>query len=186
MARRRARLPRRSDRSDAVAARAADDRGAGRSNPCRRAETYFVGFLGTDALAGHRAGLPGADADADDVERRHRRRRGVSRRACDRSRSPRRCRGAGRGMRSSSPASSASSSPVRAIAGGPWLYRAMGGDGETLAAALTYSNIVFAGSIPVWIAALLSSVLRGAGNVRVAGAGHACRRRHSRRRCRRR
>ena len=56
---------------------------------------------------------------------------------------------------------------VAVIAGGPWLYHAMGGDGETLAAALSYSNIVFAGSIPVWITALLSAVLRGAGNVRV-------------------
>jgi putative MATE family efflux protein len=54
-----------------------------------------------------------------------------------------------------------------AIAGGPALYRAMGGSGETLAAALTYSNIVFAGAVPLWIVALLSSVLRGAGNVRV-------------------
>src|SRR6202163_4849476 len=54
-----------------------------------------------------------------------------------------------------------------AIAGGPALYRAMGGAGESLAAALTYSNIVFAGSVPLWIVALLSSVLRGAGNVRV-------------------
>jgi Na+-driven multidrug efflux pump len=54
-----------------------------------------------------------------------------------------------------------------AIAGGPALYRAMGGEGQTLAAALTYSNIVFAGSVPLWIVALLSSVLRGAGNVKV-------------------
>ena len=49
----------------------------------------------------------------------------------------------------------------------PILYRAMGGTGATLAAALTYSGIVFAGSIPIWITALLSSALRGAGNVNV-------------------
>jgi putative MATE family efflux protein len=54
-----------------------------------------------------------------------------------------------------------------AIAGGPLLYRAMGGAGETLAAALTYSNMVFAASVPLWIVALLSSVLRGTGNVKV-------------------
>jgi Na+-driven multidrug efflux pump len=36
-----------------------------------------------------------------------------------------------------------------------------------LTAALTYSGIVFAGSIPIWITALLSSALRGAGNVNV-------------------
>jgi MATE family, multidrug efflux pump len=55
---------------------------------------------------------------------------------------------------------------VGAIAGGPALYRAMGGTDETLAAALTYSNLVFAGSVPLWIVALLSSALRGAGGVR--------------------
>jgi putative MATE family efflux protein len=54
-----------------------------------------------------------------------------------------------------------------AILGGPVLYRAMGGTGPTLAAALTYSGIVFAGAIPIWIVALLSSALRGAGNVNV-------------------
>src|SRR5437764_274608 len=54
-----------------------------------------------------------------------------------------------------------------AILGGPILYRAMGGTGPTLTAALTYSGVVFAGAIPIWIAALLSSALRGAGNVNV-------------------
>jgi len=54
-----------------------------------------------------------------------------------------------------------------AIAGGPALYRAMGGSGDALTAALTYSNIVFAGAVPLWIVALMSSVLRGTGNVQV-------------------
>jgi putative MATE family efflux protein len=54
-----------------------------------------------------------------------------------------------------------------AILGGPVLYRAMGGSGSTLTAALTYSGIVFSGAIPIWITALLSSALRGAGNVKV-------------------
>lgn len=52
-----------------------------------------------------------------------------------------------------------------AILFGPLLYRSMGGTGETLRAALIYSGIVFAGSIPIWITALLSAALRGAGNV---------------------
>jgi putative MATE family efflux protein len=56
---------------------------------------------------------------------------------------------------------------IAAILGGPALYRAMGGAGPTLTAALAYSGIVFAGSIPIWITALLSSALRGAGNVKV-------------------
>ncbi|WP_246337473.1 MATE family efflux transporter [Azospirillum oleiclasticum] len=54
-----------------------------------------------------------------------------------------------------------------AFLAGPMLYRAMGGTGPTLTAALTYSGVVFAGSIPVWVTALLSSALRGAGNVNV-------------------
>jgi putative MATE family efflux protein len=55
---------------------------------------------------------------------------------------------------------------VGVIAGGPALYRAMGGSDKVLAAALTYSNVVFAGSVPLWIVALLSSALRGAGDVK--------------------
>jgi putative MATE family efflux protein len=51
------------------------------------------------------------------------------------------------------------------ILGGPIPYRAMGGTGPTLTAALSYSGVVFAGAIPIWITALLSSALRGAGNV---------------------
>jgi putative MATE family efflux protein len=54
-----------------------------------------------------------------------------------------------------------------AFLAGPVIYRAMGGTGETLAAALTYSGVVFAGAIPIWITALLSSALRGSGNANV-------------------
>lgn len=54
-----------------------------------------------------------------------------------------------------------------AILGGSILYRTMGGSGSTLTAALTYSGVVFSGAIPIWITALLSSALRGAGNVKV-------------------
>ncbi|HVB47627.1 MAG TPA: MATE family efflux transporter [Burkholderiales bacterium] len=61
--------------------------------------------------------------------------------------------------------------------GGRALYASLGGEGDTLANALLYSNVVFAAAIPAWITNLLASVLRGAGNVRVpavvtvAGAG---------------
>ena len=51
--------------------------------------------------------------------------------------------------------------------GGPALYSAMGGHGGSLSAALEYSNLLFAGSIAVWIVNLLASALRGSGNVRV-------------------
>lgn len=50
---------------------------------------------------------------------------------------------------------------------GPMLYRGLGGEGASLAAALAYSNVLFAGSIPFWIVNLLAAALRGAGNVRV-------------------
>ena len=37
------------------------------------------------------------------------------------------------------------------LAIGPALYAAMGGQGASLAAALLYSNVVFAGAIPLWL-----------------------------------
>jgi Na+-driven multidrug efflux pump len=47
------------------------------------------------------------------------------------------------------------------------LYGLLGGASDTLAQALAYSNIVFAGAIVVWLANTLSSVLRGTGNMLV-------------------
>src|SRR5208283_1639325 len=45
------------------------------------------------------------------------------------------------------------------------LYRTMGGDGATLDAALTYSNVVFAGALLLWLMNTLASILRGTGNM---------------------
>jgi len=56
------------------------------------------------------------------------------------------------------------------IAGGPALYRALGGKADALDAALKYSNYLFAGAIPVWIVNLQAAALRGSGNVRVPAA----------------
>jgi putative MATE family efflux protein len=56
------------------------------------------------------------------------------------------------------------------IVGGRELYRALGGKGEALNAALRYSNYLFAGAIPVWIVNLQAAALRGSGNVRVPAA----------------
>jgi putative MATE family efflux protein len=53
------------------------------------------------------------------------------------------------------------------IRGGPMLYRALGGHSEALNAALQYSNYLFAGAIPVWIVNLQAAALRGSGNVKV-------------------
>jgi putative MATE family efflux protein len=54
-----------------------------------------------------------------------------------------------------------------AMVGGPVLYRALGGRDQALDAALSYSNYLFAGAIPVWIVNLQAAALRGSGNVRV-------------------
>jgi putative MATE family efflux protein len=52
------------------------------------------------------------------------------------------------------------------LVSGPALYRTLGGSGRALDAALTYSRFVFTGSVPIWIVNQLASALRGAGNVR--------------------
>ncbi len=49
---------------------------------------------------------------------------------------------------------------------GPAIYRGLGGTGPVLDAALTYSSFVFAGAVPSWIVSLLAAALRGAGNVK--------------------
>ena len=53
---------------------------------------------------------------------------------------------------------------ISVIAVGPWLYAALGGRGSSLAVALTYSNIVFAGVILIWLFNTLANVIRGTGN----------------------
>ena len=50
---------------------------------------------------------------------------------------------------------------------GPQIYHAMGGEGASLEAALSYSNVVFAGAVLVWLMNALASVLRGTGNMLV-------------------
>jgi putative MATE family efflux protein len=51
------------------------------------------------------------------------------------------------------------------LAFGRPLYRALGGEGASLDAALTYSNVVFAGTTLVWLMNALASVIRGTGNM---------------------
>src|SRR3990167_5034572 len=53
------------------------------------------------------------------------------------------------------------------VGGGRWLYTRMGGTGGALDAALTYSNWVFAGALLVWVFNTLSAVIRGTGNMAV-------------------
>lgn len=56
------------------------------------------------------------------------------------------------------------------LGGGRWLYGVMGGRGPSLAAALAYSNVVFAGAVLVWVFNSLANVIRGTGNMLVPAA----------------
>lgn len=48
---------------------------------------------------------------------------------------------------------------------GRWIYTRMGGSGGALEAALGYSNVVFAGAVLVWLFNALAAVIRGTGNM---------------------
>jgi putative MATE family efflux protein len=50
------------------------------------------------------------------------------------------------------------------LALGEVLYALLGGKGEALAQALAYSHVLFGGAVLVWLANTLASVLRGSGN----------------------
>jgi putative MATE family efflux protein len=54
-----------------------------------------------------------------------------------------------------------------ALGFGPRLYGAMGGRDGSLTAALTYSNLVFAGAVPLWLYNSLAAIIRGTGNMAV-------------------
>ncbi len=56
---------------------------------------------------------------------------------------------------------------VAVVGGGRWLYTRMGGAGGALEAALIYSNWVFAGAICVWAFNTLAAIIRGTGNMAV-------------------
>ena len=130
------------------------------------AETYYVGFLGTDALAGvalvfpilllmtmmSNGGIGGGVASAV-------------------------ARAIGSGRKDDADALVLHAIVLAiafglfftaaALLAGPTLYRALGGSEAALSAALLYSGIVFAGAVPIWIVNLLAAALRGVGNVRV-------------------
>jgi MATE family, multidrug efflux pump len=56
------------------------------------------------------------------------------------------------------------------LAGGPTIFRGMGGRDGALAAALAYSNVVFAGAFAPWLLNTFTSVIRGTGNMVVPAA----------------
>jgi putative MATE family efflux protein len=57
--------------------------------------------------------------------------------------------------------------PVIMLGFGSPIYRALGGSGGELAAALAYSNVVFAGNVLLWAMNGLANVIRGTGNMLV-------------------
>jgi putative MATE family efflux protein len=54
---------------------------------------------------------------------------------------------------------------VGVLLGGPAIYRAIGGTGDALEAALTYSRVVFGGAVVFWLLNTLSSIVRGTGTM---------------------
>jgi len=53
------------------------------------------------------------------------------------------------------------------LAFGQPIYRALGGEGGELEAAITYSNVVFAGNVLLWVMNGLANAIRGTGNMLV-------------------
>src|SRR2546423_10651919 len=56
---------------------------------------------------------------------------------------------------------------LAALGGGRWLYGAMGAEGGSMDAALTYSGWIFAGAVLIWLFNSLAAVIRGTGNMGV-------------------
>ena len=129
-------------------------------------EAYFIGMLGTDALAGVALVFPGVMLMQM-----------MSAGAMGGGISSAVARSLGAGRRGDADAIVLHALIIGAVmaalftalvvGGGPWIYTALGGRGATLQVALTYSNIVFAGAILVWTFNVLANIIRGAGNTLV-------------------
>ena len=127
-------------------------------------ETYFIGKLGTDALAGVALVFPvlmlmqmmSAGAMGGGI-----------------SSAIARALGAGRRTDANALVIHALAIAVifgsvfmlALLGGGQWLYEALGGKEASLAAALTYSDVIFSGAILVWVFNSLANVIRGTGNM---------------------
>jgi len=129
-------------------------------------ETYFIGKLGTDPLAGVALVFPGVMLMQM-----------MSAGAMGGGISSAIARALGAGRRDTADAYVVHALIINALLGltftvvavvwGPALYRAMGGEGGSLRAALAYSNIVFAAAVLLWVMNALASVIRGTGNMLV-------------------
>jgi putative MATE family efflux protein len=127
-------------------------------------ETYFIGKLGTDALAGVALVFPvvmlmqmmSAGAMGGGIASSIARALGAGRRA-DANALTIHALVTALGL--------GAAFTIGVVGGGRWLYQAMGGNGRALEAALTYSNWVFGGAVLVWLFNSLGAVLRGTGNM---------------------
>ena len=129
-------------------------------------ETYFIGRLGTDALAGVALVFPvlmlmqmmSAGAMGGGI-------------------SSAIARALGAGRRADADALSLHALAIAVIfgllfmlivlGGGRWLFGVLGGTGASLALALNYANVVFGGAILVWVFNSLANIIRGTGNMAV-------------------
>jgi putative MATE family efflux protein len=129
-------------------------------------ETYFVGRLGTDALAGVALVFPAVMLTQM-----------MSAGAMGGGISSAIARALGAGRRADADALVLHALAIAVVfglvfmaallGGGRWLYEVMGGSGAALDAALTYSNVVFCGAVLLWIYNSLANVVRGTGNMAV-------------------
>jgi putative MATE family efflux protein len=131
-------------------------------------ETYFVGKLGTDALAGVSIVFPGVMLMQM-----------ISAGSMGGGISASVARALGSGRRDDAEALVWHALIINGVLGlicsaavltfGPALYRALGGNDGSLRAALAYSNVIYAGAILLWLMNALASVIRGTGNMLVPG-----------------
>jgi putative MATE family efflux protein len=129
-------------------------------------ETYFVGNLGTDALAGVSLVFPAVMLMQM-----------MSAGAMGGGISSAIARALGAGRRADADALVLHALAIAVVfglvfmaallGGGRWLYGAMGGSGAALDAALTYSDVVFSGAVLLWVYNSLANVIRGTGNMAV-------------------
>ena len=129
-------------------------------------ETWFVAKLGTDALAGMALVFPGVMLMQM-----------ISAGAMGGGISSAIARALGGGRREEADAlvlhalvimvALGASFSVLMLAFGRPIYRALGGEGGELEAALSYSNVVFAGNVLLWTMNGLANVVRGTGNMLV-------------------
>jgi putative MATE family efflux protein len=127
-------------------------------------ETYWIGKLGTDALAGMALVFPGVMLMQM-----------ISAGAMGGGISSAIARALGAGRHDDADALVLHAIVINIVLGGAFaiavllfgrpLYAALGGEGASLEAALVYSNIVFGGNVLLWVMNGLASVIRGTGNM---------------------